>query len=87
VHFHDIFWPFEYPYDWVMKDNRSWNELYALRAFLTNNSEWKVVFFTDYFANMERDLIDQSCPTYARHGGAALWLVKLPCTPEGAAAR
>ena len=39
VHFHDAFWPFEYPSDWIMTDNRSWNELYALRAFLMHNSK------------------------------------------------
>ena len=29
VHFHDMFWPFEYPRSWVVEENRSWNELYA----------------------------------------------------------
>jgi hypothetical protein len=39
------------------------------------------VFFTYYLANLERDLIEQTCPAHARHGGAALWLMKQPCTP------
>ena len=26
VHFHDMFWPFEYPRSWVVDENRSWNE-------------------------------------------------------------
>jgi hypothetical protein len=34
VHIHDMFWPFEYPRSWVVEENRSWNELYAVRAFL-----------------------------------------------------
>src|SRR5690606_7948483 len=35
IHFHDIFYPFEYPQAWV-RGNRwhSWNEVYLLRAFL-----------------------------------------------------
>jgi len=36
VHFHDVFWPFEYPANWIA-DGRSWNEAYLLRAFLTFN--------------------------------------------------
>ena len=34
IHFHDCFFPFEYPVEWVLGENRSWNELYLLRAFL-----------------------------------------------------
>lgn len=30
VHFHDIFYPFEYPQDWMVEKNHSWNEIYFL---------------------------------------------------------
>jgi Methyltransferase domain len=33
VHFHDVFWPFEYTKNWIMS-GRCWNEAYFLRAFL-----------------------------------------------------
>ena len=33
VHFHDIFFPFEYPQAWLA-EGRAWNEAYLLRAFL-----------------------------------------------------
>ena len=33
VHFHDVFWPFEYPKEWFLA-GRAWNEAYYLRAFL-----------------------------------------------------
>ncbi len=26
VHFHDIFLPFDYPQEWVIKEHRFWNE-------------------------------------------------------------
>ena len=55
VHFHDIFWPFEYPRAWVVDENRSWNELYAIRAFLMNNSDWHIIFFNHYFAKTGRE--------------------------------
>jgi hypothetical protein len=34
VHIHDILYPFEYPREWVIERNYSWNEVYAVRAFL-----------------------------------------------------
>ena len=45
VHIHDTFWPFEYPWDWVVNENRSWNEFYAARAFLTDNENWRISVF------------------------------------------
>jgi len=74
VHFHDIFWPFEYPRAWVVEENRSWNELYALRAYLMNNPSWRIVFFNDWFAQHERPLIEATYPKFLRNPGGALWL-------------
>src|SRR5262249_750673 len=45
VHIHDMFWPFEYPRSWILEENRSWNEVYAVRAFLTDNHTWRIVMF------------------------------------------
>jgi hypothetical protein len=74
VHFHDMFWPFEYPYQWVVEENRSWNELYAMRAFLSHNEAWRIVFFNDYLAKLERDLIAATYPNFLHNSGGALWL-------------
>ena len=74
VHFHDIFWPFEYPRLWAVKENRSWNELYAIRAFLTNNDDWRIVFFNNYFAKFEQTLIETTYPDFLNNTGGALWL-------------
>jgi hypothetical protein len=70
VHFHDMFWPFEYPRKWAVDEKRSWNELYAVRAFLTNND----VFFNDYLAKTERKLVAASYPDFLKNAGGALWL-------------
>ena len=50
VHFHDIMYPFDYPVRWMVKQNRSWNEPYFLRAFLMYNPEFTVHFWTDFHA-------------------------------------
>lgn len=74
VHFHDMFWPFEYPRSWVIDENRSWNELYAVRAFLSYNAEWQIIMFNDYLAKLERPLIEKTYPEFMRNSGGALWL-------------
>jgi hypothetical protein len=77
IHIHDIFWPFEYPRSWVVDENRSWNELYALRAFLTNNDDYRIEFFNDYFAQNFRSAIEQDCPALLQNRGGSLWLRKI----------
>ena len=74
VHFHDMFWPFEYPRAWAVDENRSWNELYAVRAYLTNNDLWRIVFFNDYFRRFEHPMIEATYPQFLRNSGGALWL-------------
>jgi hypothetical protein len=74
VHFHDTFWPFEYPSQWAVDQNRSWNELYILRAFLMDNAGWRIVMFNDYIAKADAALIQDTFPSFLKNPGGALWL-------------
>lgn len=75
VHIHDIFWPFEYPTRWSLDDNRSWNEIYALRAFLAFNDAFEIVFFNDYFFRFHKDEFVRNAPWLRRGaGGGSIWL-------------
>ena len=76
VHFHDVFYPFEYPRQWVLDKNYSWNELYALRAFLTGNRDWEILFFNDYFALVEHARVERDAPEILSNPGGGLWLRK-----------
>jgi hypothetical protein len=76
VHIHDMFWPFEYPYDWVVRENRSWNEIYAIRALLSENQRWRILFFNDYLAKLEHEMVAQTYPDFLRNAGGALWIEK-----------
>ena len=76
VHFHDMFWPFEYPRSWSVDENRSWNELYAVRAFLSYNDAWGIVLFNDYLAKLERPMIEATYPQFLHNSGGALWLLR-----------
>ena len=77
VHFHDAFYPFEYPREWVINRNYSWNELYALRAFLMGNRDWEIMLFNDYFVRAERALVERTAPEVLQNAGGGLWLRRL----------
>lgn len=77
VHFHDIFWPFEYSKEWEVVQGRSWNEAFGIRAFLMSNPEWRIEFFNDYWAKTEPDLIRSTYPDFLKNSGGSLWLRRL----------
>lgn len=74
VHIHDMFWPFEYPRLWAVDENRAWNELYAVRAFLMFNEQWEIVMFNDYLAKIEPQMIESTWSPFLINSGGALWL-------------
>ena len=76
IHFHDIFWPFEYPDTWVINENRSWNETYFLRSFLYNNPAYTILFFNDFFSIFFRSQVEASYPLFLRNPGGSIWLQK-----------
>lgn len=49
VHVHDIYWPFEYPVEWVLQ-GQAWNEDYLLRSFLQFNNAFEVLLFNNFVA-------------------------------------
>ena len=73
IHIHDMFWPFEYPPAWVVDMNMSWNEIYAMRAFLMWNSAFEIFFFNDYLWTTARDEVARAAPDIVGLGGG-LWL-------------
>jgi predicted O-methyltransferase YrrM len=76
IHFHDIFWPFEYPLDWIFKENRSWNEIYALRSFLMYNNNFDILFFNDFFINQFHERIKRESPQLLKNTGGSFYLKK-----------
>jgi len=76
VHFHDVFWPFEYPKEWVY-EGRSWNECYLLRAFLSYNTKYSIKFYTSYIQAILKDHLENSMPLLMRGEGGSIWLQKM----------
>jgi predicted O-methyltransferase YrrM len=75
VHFHDVFYPFEYPKEWVY-EGRAWNEDYILRAFLEFNDAFDVVLFGTWLARFHRQLLAELMPLTLENPGGSLWLVR-----------
>lgn len=76
VHFHDIFYPFEYPRYWI-DEGRAWNEAYMLRCFLQYNSAFRVELWNHYLAEFNRPWFEQHMPLCLKNTGASLWLRRL----------
>ena len=75
VHFHDIIWPFDYPAAWLQK-GIAWNEAYLLRAFLSYNHEFEILYFNSYIGNCYLDQLQGALPRAASQIGGSLWLRK-----------
>lgn len=75
IHFHDVFWPFEYPKAWI-QDGRAWNEIYMLRTFLQCNDSFEIIFFADYLAKHQREWFSENMPLFLHNPGGNIWLRK-----------
>lgn len=77
IHFHDIFSGWEYPDQWIRENNRSWNELYALRLFLMYNNNFEIVYFNDYFWRKRPDKIKETLLSNLSDLGSGIYLRRI----------
>jgi len=75
IHFHDVFYPFEYPKSWVSEGN-NWNEDYLLRAFLSYNNQFEIVLFSHFIHQQHKAAFKEMPLTYKNTGGN-LWIRKM----------
>jgi len=77
IHFHDIFYPFEYPKDWVMNGSGfGWNEDYILKAFLMYNNQFEIIMFNTFLEHFHRDWFSENMPNCLKNEGGSIWLKK-----------
>ena len=74
IHFHDIFWPRDYPSRWVLHEGFTWNEQYILQAFLMNNSAYRVRLAIAMLWLEHRDDLREAFPRQA--SGGSVWIEK-----------
>lgn len=73
VHVHDVFWPFEYPHEWLAA-GRAWNEQYLLRAFLEHNPEYEIVLFGHWAVTQHTQWFTDRLPLCLKNAGGSIWL-------------
>lgn len=76
IHIHDIFYPFEYPKEWVY-DGRAWNEDYIVKAFLQFNNHFEIIYFNNYFAQKYKNIVNKNIPNILTNPGGSIWLKKI----------
>lgn len=72
IHFHDMFYPFTYPAQWIY-EGRVYNEMYMLRAFLIDNRNYSIVLFGDMLEKKYKEKVPiklNGC------GCGSLWIKK-----------
>ncbi len=74
IHFHDVFYPFEYPKEWVFQ-GINWNEDYILKAFLMYNEKFKIKLFSEYLHRHHKETFSDLPLSYLNPGGN-LWIEK-----------
>jgi predicted O-methyltransferase YrrM len=75
IHFHDVFYPFEYPKAWVFAGH-NWNEDYILKAFLMYNTTFEITLFSEYIHRYHPNGFAKM-PLTAKNFGGNLWIEKM----------
>ena len=57
IHIHDIRFPYEYPKEWVLTERKHWCEQYLLHMFLSYNTNFEVIFASNYIFNLNKELM------------------------------
>lgn len=76
VHIHDIFYPFEYPKKWI-EEQKCYNEVYVMRAFLMNNSDYEILLFNSWVSCKQSEWITTNAAFCLDSEGGSIWLRKI----------
>jgi predicted O-methyltransferase YrrM len=80
IHIHDIFTPRDYPREWVVDENRLWNEQYMVEAFLSLNRDFQIVGALNFLAHNHAEKLAEKFPIFAKEiltrEPGSLWLSK-----------
>ena len=62
IHVHDMFTPRDYIAEWVISDQRLWDEQYLVEAFLAYNTHFKIVAALNYLYHNHPQKLLAACP-------------------------
>ena len=62
IHIHDVFTPKDYLDEWISQEVRFWNEQYLLEAFLSFNTEFKIIGALNFLKHRFPKELASRCP-------------------------
>jgi predicted O-methyltransferase YrrM len=80
IHVHDIFFPFEYPENWIVEERRSWNEVYLVRSLLAYSTAFKIIWFNTYMENKFKEIFEKKTPLFLKRNSTVcggIWIEKV----------
>lgn len=77
IHIHDIFYPFEYPKEWLFEHKLNWNEIYTVHNFLLFNNTFEILFFSDFVQQQTKAQYADKAPLFFKDRPSSLWLRKV----------
>jgi len=76
VHIHDIFTPKNYPEQWIINENKFWNEQYLVETIMMNSSKYEIYLMLNYLKNNAYDELKKICPYLKKyHEPKSLYLI------------
>jgi hypothetical protein len=79
VHVHDVFSPRDYLKEWIVDQHCQWNEQYLLEAFLSFNSQFRIIGAVNLLKKDNREALEEKCPiTAARPADepGSFWMIR-----------
>jgi hypothetical protein len=76
VHLHDIFLPQEYSSHWIKDRYRFFTEQYLLQAFLSFNTEFRILFANHYMAIKHPQEMAALFPSSSELGNTSFWMCR-----------
>lgn len=82
VHVHDIFFPHDYPAEWLMEKRYAWTEQYLLEAFLAFNTAFAPVgalhrLWLEHQAELRAVWPASITSAIGTHGPASFWMTRI----------
>jgi hypothetical protein len=79
IHVHDVFSPRDYLHEWIVDRHCQWNEQYLLEAFLSFNSQFRIIGAVNMLKKDHPKALEDKCPTTARRPAdepGSFWMIR-----------
>lgn len=77
IHFHDVFFPRDYPRSWIFDRLQTWNEQYLLQALLMNSQAYRIVIANGLLSEVRGPEVTSLYKGVQQAWGVSLWIEKI----------